>query len=301
MTQTRGFDPSRESIKDIGEQTIAELFPDSLTDSPCVFIDHDREIWLATEMCAEYTESSVDQIVVLDKNNLIGTVGGYDLLAHIRINPTRRFQYESKVEDAMFHPVSIIEKNIRFKDLMEQWKHSRRAFSIFRLGFEGSWLSVSARKMLQVGMKIQADLSTLSIQKNRIVTFRKEDTIGNILDLMYKNMTRKLLLEGSSQFISDRIILGEISRILKFEEGEEDILNIPISHIRLEYAPSIKDDLKLSEACSLMNKSDHPYLMYKDTVVTPWDICIILSKEELQVQRQQVDVCPCCGRSTESR
>jgi len=77
----------------------------NLTDTSCVFIDSDREVWLATEMCAEYTESSVDQIVVLNKNNIIGTVGGYDLLAHIRKNPTRRFQYESKVEEIMFSPV----------------------------------------------------------------------------------------------------------------------------------------------------------------------------------------------------
>ena len=283
----------------IREQSIADLFSDNLNDNPCVFIDHDREVWLATEMCAEYTESSVDQIVVLDKNNIVGTVGGYDLLAYVRKHPTRKFQYESKVENVMFTPVPIIDKSMKFRDLMEKWKHSRRAFSIFRIGFDSNWFSISARKMLQVGMKVQANFSTLSIQKNRIVTFTIGDTIGKILDLMYKNMTRKLLLENSNQFISDRIVLGEISRILKFEENVEDLLDFPISHTRLEYVTSVDKDLKVSEVCSIINKSDHPYLMYKDTVVTPWDICLVLLSEDLQMQQQQVSVCPCCGRQLE--
>jgi predicted transcriptional regulator len=289
----------QEATRSIREQSIADLFSENLSDIPCVFIDHDREVWLATEMCAEYTESSVDQIVVLDKNNIVGTVGGYDLLAYIRRNPTRKFQYESKVENVMFTPVPIIDKSLKFRDLMEKWKHSRRAFSIFRVGFDSNWFSISARKVLQVGLKVPTNFSTLSIQKNRIVTFNTDDTIGNILDLMYKNMTRKLLLENSNQFISDRILLGEISRILKFEENVEDILDFPISHIRLEYVTSVNKDLKLNEVCSIINKSDHPYLMYKDTVVTPWDICLVLSSEDLQVQQQQEGVCPTCGRQIE--
>jgi predicted transcriptional regulator len=150
--------------------------------------------------------------------------------------------------------------------------------------------------MLQVGMKVKTNFSTLSIQKNKIVTFQIDDTIGKILDLMYKHMTRKLLLENSNQFISDRIILAEISRIMKFEENVEDILNFRVSHTRLEYVATVSQDLKLSDICSIISKSDHPYLMYKDTVVTPWDICLILQSEDLQIQRHQLSVCPCCGR-----
>ena len=104
------LDPNQDATRSVRDQTIKDLFLENLTDTPCVFIDSGREVWLATEMCAEYTESSVDQIIVLDNNNIVGTVGGYDLLAHIRKNPTRKMQYESKVEDIMFSPVPIIEK-----------------------------------------------------------------------------------------------------------------------------------------------------------------------------------------------
>jgi hypothetical protein len=72
----------------------------------------------------------------------------------------------------MFDPVPIIEKSMKFNDLMDKWKHSRRAFSVFRTGFDSNWFSISARKMLQVGMKVKADFSTLSIQKIRLLPFK---------------------------------------------------------------------------------------------------------------------------------
>jgi hypothetical protein len=111
-------------------------------------------------------------------------------------------------------------------------------------------------------------------------------------------MTRKLLLENSNQFISDRIILGEISRILKFEDKVENILDFPVGHTRLEYVPSVKEDLKLNELCSIINESDNPCVMYKDTIVTPWDL--ILLSEDLKMQQSRVNLCPYCGKEIES-
>src|SRR5215207_10423417 len=81
------------------ELSLEELFGRTLTDTSCTYIDKGREVWVATEMCAEYLESAVDSIVVLDEDKKpIGIVGGYDILSHFRRNPTRDFQYETKVE-----------------------------------------------------------------------------------------------------------------------------------------------------------------------------------------------------------
>lgn len=143
-------------------------------------------------------------------------------------------------------------------------------------------------------MRVNANFSTSSVLKNKIVNFKLDDPLERVLDLMFKNMTRKLLLEDSNQFISDRLILGEISRLLKIQENEENLLDIPASHLRLEYMTVVKEDLKLNELCAIMDKSDHPYVLYKDTVITPWDICLILlSEESLSAYCR---FCPYCGR-----
>lgn len=77
----------------IHELSLQELFPKTLTDTSCTYIDKGREVWVVTEMCAEYSESAVDSVVVLDENKKpIGIVGGYDILSHFRRNPTRDFQ-----------------------------------------------------------------------------------------------------------------------------------------------------------------------------------------------------------------
>src|SRR3989337_312700 len=69
--------------KSISELTLEELFPDTLTDTSCVYVDKEREVWVATELCAQYIESTIDAIVVRDKGKPIGIVGGYDLLDNL--------------------------------------------------------------------------------------------------------------------------------------------------------------------------------------------------------------------------
>jgi len=93
---------------------------------------------VATEMCVQYLESSVDSIVIRDDDHSpIGIVGGYDLLNHIRKNPTRDSQYDTKVKEIMFTNLLVVEKTTLFKELMEKWTNSRRAFAIIPNYFQG--------------------------------------------------------------------------------------------------------------------------------------------------------------------
>ncbi|MBI5146733.1 MAG: CBS domain-containing protein [Thaumarchaeota archaeon] len=284
--------------RSISKLTLEELFPDTLTDTSCVYIDKGREVWVATEMCAQYLESIVDSIVVVDDDGIpLGIVGGYDLLDNLRKNPTRDFQYRTKVEEIMFKGVPEVEKKTKLGDLIEKWKDTRRAFAIIPHELDGH-SPVSARKMLEVGAKCKTDISVSSMTKKKIVTFQPEDTLGKIIDLMFEHKTRKLLLENSNQFISDRLILGEISRILKFQTNVERFLDIPASQLKLEYVKTITEDFTIDHLCSIMEKMEHPYVMYKDVLVSPWDVCLTLMSENL---REPLRVgyqkkCPHCGK-----
>ncbi|MEM2786173.1 MAG: CBS domain-containing protein [Candidatus Nitrosotenuis sp.] len=282
----------------ISELTLDELFPKTLTDSPCVYIDKDKEVWVATEMCAQYLESAVDSIVVVDGDGIpIGIVGGYDLLDNLRKNSTRDFQYSSSVEQIMFRDVPEVEKRTKLKDLIAKWQDTRRAFAI--LGNESDGYSaISARKMLDVGMRCKTDLTVSSMPKNKIVTFQPDDTLDKLVNRMFENKTRKLVLENSNQYISDRLILAEISRILKFEKTVESLLDIPVKQLRLDYAKTITEDLPFDYLCSLMNKMEHPYVLYKDTTISPWDICLVLKSDDLKgpLATKMQKKCPHCGK-----
>ncbi|MGD8299463.1 MAG: CBS domain-containing protein [Nitrosopumilaceae archaeon] len=284
------------NTESISELTLDEILSSSLTDTPCVYLNQEREVWVATEMCVQYLESSIDSIVIRnDDLTPVGIVGGYDLLNHIRKNPTRDFQYDHKVKEIMFEDLPIVEKETRFKDLMEQWKLSRRAFAITPNSFQG-YSPISARKMLDVGIRCQSNLNISSMPKKSIVTFSLDDSLGKIIDLMFKHNTRKLMLEYSNQFISDRIILEEISKMLKFQHGVENFLEIPVSQIELEEVVVLKEDVNLNKLCLMLYKMEHPYVIYKDVSVSPWDICLTLLSDDVAARSEESKkACPHCG------
>ncbi len=283
----------------VSELTLQELFPKTLTDTSCVYIDKESEVWVATEMCAQYIESNVDSIVVCDPNNKpIGIVGGYDLCDYLRKNPTRDSQYNHKVEDIMFTELPQIEKTTTLEDLIERWRNSRRAFAILP-NEAGGYSPISARKMLEIGSKCKTDITVSSMPKKEIVTFQKDDSLGKVLDLMFENKTRKLILKDSNQFISDRLILTGISNKLKFEKEVDNFSDLPITEFHFGQVRKIKEDLKFNQLCSLMDKMDHPFVIYNDIPVTPWDVCLTLMSKELKnldgIEYQKI-TCPHCGK-----
>lgn len=289
------MEPSAES-KNILESSLKELFPETLTEISCVYIDKGREVWVATEMCAQYLESTVDSIIVTDNGKPLGIIGGYDILDHLRKNPTRDFQYHHKVEEILFKDVPIIDENTKFKDLMEKWKSSRRAFACVQDG-RGGYSPVSARRMLEVGMNYKTDLSLSSMPKKKIITFEGDEPLSDILDLMFENKTRKLLLVNSNQFVSDRTILEGLSRMIKFQKDIDNFLEVPVNRVTFDHIKVVTQDLKFDQLCSVMNKMEHPYVIYKDIVVSPWDVCLTLASEPMtKPLALKKKTCPHCGK-----
>ncbi len=283
----------------ISDKTLEQLFPNTLTNTSCVYVDKDSEVWIATEMCSQYIESNVDSILITENGNPIAIVGGYDLLDNIRKNPTRDFQYDKKIEQIMFTGIPQINKDTKLQELIEKWKGSRRAFAVIP-NESGKHSPISARKMLEVGARCETDYSISSIPKKRIVTFSEDDTLGKVVELMFENNTRKLLLENSNRFISDRIVLGHISNVLKFQKDIDNFLEIPVRDLHLDKIHEIKDDLKFNHLCSKMDKMDHPFVIYKDNPISPWDICLTMIADDFTAnigeEYHTVKSCPHCGK-----
>jgi CBS domain-containing protein len=273
-----------------------------LTDTPCVYLNQEREVCVAIEMCVQYLESSIDSIVIRDdEHNPVGMIGGYDLLNHIRANSTRDFQYNITVKEIMSENLLVVEKEMTFQNLMEKWMVSKRAFAIIPNAFQGD-SPISARKMLEIGVKCNTSITVSSMPKKKMITFQPDDSLRTIVDLMFEHKTRKLLLEYSNQFISDRLVLKKISELLKFYPDVDNLLDIPVNRVELEDVTIVKEDLSLNQICTKMYKMDHPYVIYKDISITPWDICNVLMSEKItepyEVESKKI-VCPHCGKDIE--
>lgn len=270
------------------QRTLEQLFGDSLTSSLCVNSHSDTKMWVITGMLAHHLESFTDSVVVRDSiekeerlgDHPVGIVGGKEVIENVFFNPHSNLFDKTAVEDIMFNEFAIVTKHTKLFELLDSWKLTRRAFAIIPNELH-DYSAISAKKLLEIGMKVKTDITISYLPKKKAVTFNDDDQIGDIMNLMLKNKTRKLLLENSTKFISDRIIVGKIAEDLKFLHDVENFLSLPIKNFELGEAKVPATDLTIPDASKVMHGLEHPYLVFQDQVISPWDICMMLLSDEL--------------------
>lgn len=99
---------------------------------------------------------------------------------------------------------------------------------------------------------------------------------------MFKNKTRKLMLEGTSEFISDRIIIQKISRDLNCLHDMDDFLNMKGNEFELDKAKEVSNRITIEKACAILYKMESPYLLSSDGIITPWDVITNLGSENIE-------------------
>lgn len=265
----------------IAERTLGELLSERLTWSLCIHIDKGTEVWVVTGMLVQYLESATDSIIVRDEDhNPIGTIGGKEIMENLLKNPTSSLFYGTKVEEIMDPNPVRVSKDTKYKDLMNFWKQRGRAYAVIPNEW-GFYSAVSAQKVLEIGMKCKTDLTIEDLPKKKQMTFRKGATFGKLINSMFENKARKILLEGTNKYLSDRLIIEIISEKMKHLKETDDFLNESTDIVDLEEAKVISENLKINEISSMMYDMAHPFVIYKDWLVTPWDICNVLLSPDI--------------------
>ena len=265
----------------ISERSIGELLPERLTWSLCIHIDKGTEVWVVTGMLIQYLESATDSVIVRDsEHNPIGTIGGKEIMENLLKNPTSSLFYGTKVEDIMEPNLVRVSKDTKYKDLMSFWKERGKAYAVIPNEW-GFYSAISAQKILEIGKICKTDLTIENLPKKKQVTFKKGDTFGDLINSMFENKARKILLEGTNKYLSDRLIIEAISEKMKLLTETDDFLNESVDIVELEEAKVISDNLKINEVSSVMYDMAHPFMIYKDWLVTPWDICNVLLSSEI--------------------
>ena len=177
-------------------------------------------------------------------------------------NPTSRLFYGTKVEDIMETNPLQVSNDTKYKDLMNFWKERARAYAIIPNEW-GFYSAISAQKVLEIGKKCKTDLTIEDLPKKKQVTFKKGDTFGDVINSMFKNKARKILLEESNKYLSDRLIIEAISEKMKHLKETDDFLNESVDIVDLEEAKVIGDNLKINEVASMMHDMAHPFIIYK--------------------------------------
>jgi len=231
-------------------------------------------------MLVQYLESATDSVLVFEDRKPIGTIGGKEIMENLLKNPTSGLFYGTKVEQIMEPDPLIVSENISYKDLMQRWKERGRAYAALENEW-GHYSAISAKKILEIGMKCKTNISITDLPNKPTITFKLDDTMESIIKSMFQNKTRKLLLENSNRYLNDRIIIETITEKMSYLKNIDYFLNVPANIIDLEEARVINDDLLVNEVSAMMYDMEHPYVIYKNYVVTPWDICQVLLSENI--------------------
>ena len=269
----------------IRESTLGKLFPERLLWTLCIHVDKGKEVWVVAGMLVQYLESATDSVIVRDdKENPIGVIGGKEIMANLLENPTSSLFYETKVEDIMeLNPITV-SKDTKYEDLMKKWKERGRAYAIVANEW-GFYSAISAQKILEIGKKCKTNLTIEDLPKKEIVTFKKSDTFDSVINSMFDNKSRKILLENSTKYLSDRLIIETITEKMKHLKETDNFLDKSVENVELEEAKVINKNLKINEVSDIMYDMAHPFVMYKDWLVTPWDICNVMLSPDVTIDK----------------
>ena len=262
----------------LSSYSLDKLLPNSLLSSPAVSIRTSDTLADATGLLAHHLESFTDSLVVTKEDHPVGMMGGIELFKSILNSPP--FSDKTLISEIMNENIIIISKETTLAELLKIWSQTRRAFAIAPNQYH-SYSAISARKLLEIGSFCKTNMRLSNIPKKQIITFDKDYTVKDIIISMFDNNARKLILENTSLFISDRIMAEKLASNLSYLQNVNNFLNMRADIFKLDSAKVISDDLEIPEACKIMYEMLSPYLLTKDQVVSPWDIALILGSENL--------------------
>ena len=259
----------------ISKLSIGELLEDSLTSTPCVNVRKNAKIKVVTGMLVQYLETFTDSVVVRDGLKPIGIVGGREIIQGVYKNPSSDFFEMKQVEEIADNRLNVATPENSLEELVSMWKSVGRAFAVINMGND-DYSVISVKKLLEIGMNSNVDSSINQIPKKKIVTFDKDATFGDVMRLMLENRTRKIMLEGTNQFINDRIVIETIEKF-DYLLGNDKFLDVPVSVAPLDSAKVVSEDLSIADVSKIMYGMSQPLVMYDDMVVSPWDVCSVLA------------------------
>ncbi|WP_371504831.1 CBS domain-containing protein [Nitrosopumilus adriaticus] len=266
----------------IANKTLKELLPLTFTSTPAVSIRKENKMWVATGMLIHYLESFTDSLVVTEGDEVpIGVIGGKEIIENIFKNPTSNFFDNVTVEEIFDKNLVISSEKSTLGELLTTWKNTRRAFSIIP-NHLGGYSAISGRKLLEIGANCVSDFTLSEFPKKNVVFFEKDNSIKEIIELMLKNNTRKLLLKDTNYFISDRLLIESIAKDFDFFRNVKFLERKFEESFKLEEATKVSKDMNLTEISKLMYLMPHPCVVYQDQVITPWDICMILESDRIE-------------------
>ena len=263
------FSPSTLG-KSLNQCTVEEIMPHLLVYSSMATIEGNEKMRVATSMLVRFLTSHTNNLVVMESDVPIGMIGGKEVLNGLYKNPTWDFFSEHTVLENMNRNMDTISPKTKVDDLLRKMNSDGRDFALIQTT-DGEFSTISARRLLEVGILCDTRIKVSDMPAKKIVTFQKEDTIGFVIKEMLQKNTDIIILEHTPLFVTPQIILEKILE-LNYLEGIENFLDSKVNKLNLQSGRIISDNITVPEMCKIMLSMKNSFVMTQNNVLTPWDL-----------------------------
>lgn len=230
-----------------------------------------EKVWFVTTLLNKYLESYADCIVVTVSGKFVGLIDGREWVKNLIKEPTREFfsLYSSEI----MSPEQVLQVNVDTKLLhvLENWKKIRRAVAVIEDNNKSIYAPISLRNILEIISLSRTDMKVSDIHKKKIISINNHEKIIDVLSKMLQNKIRRLLVEETQKFISDRIVINNIINKFNFLR-ESDLHGKTVADFECEEIPKLSENMSLVELSRRLIIQKYPCVMYDDNIITPWDV-----------------------------
>lgn len=251
-----------------------EVLPYSLLSIPISTITPHDNVWIASSMLSRIGDVT-NTLVVIEDEFPIGTISANEIIDGLQKRPTGEFFSESvtKIMNADFY---IDSRTVNIKGILDRMGKSQNPFSIIQ-NDKTSFSQFSIRQTLEIGALCKTDFGAGSFEKRRIASFRRDDTINDVIERLKKEQSEFVMLEGEFSFVNHDIILEKLKELNNTQN--ENIVNLSASTLKAITPVLISEKSSISEICKIMINAKNPCVMTSDRLITPRDVLDVLCKE----------------------
>lgn len=234
----------------------------------------------------------VDGLIVAIDKKLVGRISGKHILDHLL-----KMNYDEwssvRASDLMDGNTSSVEMDSFLSSLLELFAETN--FALAPITTKSSLVgSIVIRDLLPLISELNLDTPVERVG-TPIVRISMNETLKNSIDIMLKKKIRNLVVSPAGEYnnkndnyiVNDRMILEYIfsyegRKIMTEGVGATALDNVSLDSLDMKIASSISENQTISKTATMLRDINTPALIFKNNIVTPWDVVMkTIGKEYL--------------------
>jgi CBS domain-containing protein len=217
----------------------------------------------------------VDEGRPVEVGGKVAFVSGYPILTKLQSTDPRE-SYRALFEPCQNTTVAVeqLKSADTLRDLLAAFQKGRFGFAAVKEGTMFATVGLGDALGLYASGALKSDLTAREVASTP-AGVERETTVRGALGVMLERRIRRVFIQGTAKFVSDREMISYIfspRRLQETKESPETMLEDPLTEVDPADAVEIEGDAPLAEAAPLLARSQGGALICDGGLVTPWDL-----------------------------